>query len=155
RRAAATRGRPSGVLGRARACAPRSRHPCEPTWRSASYADSGRVRVVDAVSRTGRRACSASLSGAVGGGRVPWPRSSILAVMRISIAADERVGIAGELETQLRERGHEVLPHGALAKDERREWAWASEAVARDVAEGRAQQGVVCCWTGTGASIAA
>jgi ribose 5-phosphate isomerase B len=31
----------------------------------------------------------------------------------------------------------------------------ASEAVARDVADGRAQQGIVCCWTGTGASIAA
>jgi len=75
--------------------------------------------------------------------------------MRISIAADERVGVAGELEALLREGGHEVLAHGALAKDERHEWAWASEAVARDVAEGRAQQGVVCCWTGTGASIAA
>ena len=30
-----------------------------------------------------------------------------------------------------------------------------SEAAARDVAEGRAEQAVVCCWTGTGASIAA
>ena len=29
------------------------------------------------------------------------------------------------------------------------------EAVARDVADGRAEQGIVCCWTGTGASIAA
>ncbi len=28
-------------------------------------------------------------------------------------------------------------------------------AAARDVAEGRAEQAVVCCWTGTGASIAA
>jgi ribose 5-phosphate isomerase B len=45
--------------------------------------------------------------------------------------------------------------HGALAEGERDDWAWASEAAARDVAEGRAEQGVVCCWTGTGASIAA
>ena len=30
-----------------------------------------------------------------------------------------------------------------------------AEAAARDVAEGRADQAVVCCWTGTGASIAA
>src|SRR5204862_5106222 len=29
------------------------------------------------------------------------------------------------------------------------------EAAARDVAEGTADQGIVCCWTGTGASIAA
>jgi ribose 5-phosphate isomerase B len=75
--------------------------------------------------------------------------------VRISIAADERAGVAGDLEAQLRERGHEVLLHGALAEDERSDWAWASAAVARDVASGRAEQGVVCCWTGTGASIAA
>ncbi len=45
--------------------------------------------------------------------------------------------------------------HGALADGERKDWAWASLAVARDVAEGRVEQGIVCCWTGTGASIAA
>ena len=54
-----------------------------------------------------------------------------------------------------RDRGHEPLLHGALAEGERDDWAWASEAAARDVAEGRAEQAVVCCWTGTGASIAA
>ena len=75
--------------------------------------------------------------------------------MRISVAADERVGIAEELLEELRGRGHEPLPHGALADDERDDWAWASEAAARDVAEGRAEQAIVCCWTGTGASIAA
>jgi ribose 5-phosphate isomerase B len=42
-----------------------------------------------------------------------------------------------------------------LTEGERHDWAWASEAAARDVAEGRAAQAVVCCWTGTGASIAA
>jgi len=47
------------------------------------------------------------------------------------------------------------LVHGALADDDRPDWAWASEAAARDVAEGRADAGIVCCWTGTGASIAA
>lgn len=56
---------------------------------------------------------------------------------------------------ELRRRGHEPIVHGALAEGERDDWAWASEAAARDVAEGRADQGVVCCWTGTGASMAA
>jgi ribose 5-phosphate isomerase B len=56
---------------------------------------------------------------------------------------------------ELRRRGHEPVAHGALADGERPDWAWASEAAARDVAEGRADQGIVCCWTGTGASIAA
>jgi ribose 5-phosphate isomerase B len=75
--------------------------------------------------------------------------------MRISVAADEMTGIAATLLQELRRRGHEPLAHGALAEGEREQWAWASEAAARDVAEGRAQQAIVCCWTGTGASIAA
>jgi ribose 5-phosphate isomerase B len=75
--------------------------------------------------------------------------------VRIAVAADERVGVADALLKELRERGHEPIPHGALAEGERDDWAWASEAAARDVAEGRAEQAIVCCWTGTGASIAA
>ena len=75
--------------------------------------------------------------------------------MKIAVAADERVGVAEAVVEELRKRGHEPIPHGALAEDERDDWAWASEAAARDVAEGRAEQAVVCCWTGTGASIAA
>jgi ribose 5-phosphate isomerase B len=75
--------------------------------------------------------------------------------MRIAISADEDTGVAGAVAGALRERGHEVVAHGALAPGERTDWAWASEAAARDVAAGRADQAVVCCWTGTGASIAA
>jgi ribose 5-phosphate isomerase B len=75
--------------------------------------------------------------------------------MKISVAADELTGVAGGLAAELARRGHEVLLHGALQPGERADWAWASEAAALDVAEGRAEQGVVCCWTGTGASIAA
>lgn len=75
--------------------------------------------------------------------------------MRIAISADEITGVAGRLAGELRDRGHEVVAHGALAEDSREDWAWCSEAAARDVVEGRADQAVVCCWTGTGASIAA
>jgi ribose 5-phosphate isomerase B len=75
--------------------------------------------------------------------------------MRISVAADERTGVADAIVEELRRRGHEVVVHGALRAEERDDWAWGSEAAARDVAEGRAEQGVVACWTGTGASIAA
>jgi ribose 5-phosphate isomerase B len=75
--------------------------------------------------------------------------------MRIAVAADELTGVAEKLAEELRARGHELILHGAYARDERPDWAWASEAAARDVAEGRAEQAVVACWTGTGASIAA
>ncbi len=75
--------------------------------------------------------------------------------MRIAVAVDELTGIADAVVDELRRRGHEPLLHGAFTDDERDDWAWASEAAARDVADGRADLGVVCCWTGTGASIAA
>src|SRR3954454_4595060 len=76
--------------------------------------------------------------------------------MRVSVAADERTGVADAVAEALRERGHAVVAaHGALNDAETDQWAWASEAAARDVADGRADQAVVCCWTGTGASIAA
>jgi len=76
-------------------------------------------------------------------------------VVRIAIAADELTGVAERLVAELRERGHDPVAHGALNPEERVDWAWASEAAARDVAAGRAEQAIVCCWTGTGASIAA
>ena len=75
--------------------------------------------------------------------------------MKISIAADELTGVAEAMVEELRKHGHEPIVHGALNDEERDDWAWASEAAARDVAEGRAEQAVVACWTGTGASIAA
>ena len=70
--------------------------------------------------------------------------------MRISVAADERTGVAADVVEQLRARGHDPRLHGALNDDERDDLAWCSEAAARD-----ADQAIVCCWTGTGASIAA
>ncbi len=75
--------------------------------------------------------------------------------MRISVSADEDTGVARAVLDELAARGHRAVPHGALAPGERPDWAWASAAAARDVAEGRADGGIVCCWTGTGASIAA
>jgi ribose 5-phosphate isomerase B len=101
--------------------------------------------------------------------------------MRIAIAADELVGVAAALRGELERRGHQVSAHGALARGvrtggpphcrgagppgeecddragppQREDWAWCSEAAAREILAGRAQQAVVCCWTGTGASIAA
>jgi ribose 5-phosphate isomerase B len=75
--------------------------------------------------------------------------------VRIAVAADELTGVAQELPDELRRRGHEPILHGAYEQGERPDWAWASEAAARDVADGRADQAIVACWTGTGASIAA
>jgi len=76
--------------------------------------------------------------------------------MRIAIAADELTGVAEAIPQELSRRGHELMPHGVYGPDdERPDWAWGSEAAARDVAARRADQAVIACWTGTGASIAA
>ncbi|HTJ04390.1 MAG TPA: RpiB/LacA/LacB family sugar-phosphate isomerase, partial [Caldimonas sp.] len=47
------------------------------------------------------------------------------------------------------ERGHEVVVAPVTA------WAEMAASIASKVAAGELDQGVVCCWTGTGASIAA
>ncbi|MFD9797006.1 RpiB/LacA/LacB family sugar-phosphate isomerase [Streptomyces sp. NPDC059070] len=75
--------------------------------------------------------------------------------MRVAVSADSDDGVARQLVEELDRRGYEVVPHGVLAAGEKADWAFCAEAAARDVAEGRADQAVVCCWTGTGASIAA
>ncbi|GAA1229100.1 RpiB/LacA/LacB family sugar-phosphate isomerase [Kitasatospora nipponensis] len=75
--------------------------------------------------------------------------------MRISVSSDLDEGVAPLLVAELRRRGHTVSTHGALRPGDRSDWAYCTEAAAREVAEGRAEQAVVCCWTGTGASIAA
>jgi ribose 5-phosphate isomerase B len=75
--------------------------------------------------------------------------------VKVAVASDMDTPLAHAVVEELRKRGHEPVAHGAIAEGERSDWAWASERAARDVAEGRAESGVVCCWTGTGASIAA
>ncbi len=75
--------------------------------------------------------------------------------MRIAVATDSLEGAADAVAEELEQRGHTLLRFGAFSPTGNSQWAWASEAAARAVAEGRADQAVICCWTGTGASIAA
>lgn len=75
--------------------------------------------------------------------------------MRISVSSDMDEPVARALVDALRARGHEVAAHGALSPGDDPQWAVCSQAAAREVAAGTADQAVVCCWTGTGASIAA
>ncbi|GAA3982190.1 RpiB/LacA/LacB family sugar-phosphate isomerase [Streptomyces marokkonensis] len=75
--------------------------------------------------------------------------------MRIAVSSDMDEPVARLLVEELRGRGHEVLAHGALRPGADPRWAVCSQRAAREVADGTADQAVVCCWTGTGASIAA
>ncbi|MEU1406740.1 RpiB/LacA/LacB family sugar-phosphate isomerase [Streptomyces sp. NPDC005728] len=75
--------------------------------------------------------------------------------MKISVSSDMDEPVARLLVEELIRRGHEVRAYGALRAGDDPQWAVCSVAAARDVADGEAEQAVVCCWTGTGASIAA
>jgi ribose 5-phosphate isomerase B len=74
--------------------------------------------------------------------------------MRIALGSDARAELTTVLERWLREHGYEVQLMGALA-GEGDSWPRAAHAVARAVATANCAFGVVCCWTGTGVSIAA
>lgn len=69
--------------------------------------------------------------------------------MKLVIGTDEDRAVVGALAKRFEEKGHtvRVLPAGA--------WAAVAAEVAHAVAHGDADQGVVCCWTGTGVTIAA
>jgi ribose 5-phosphate isomerase B len=69
--------------------------------------------------------------------------------MRIVVGADDEGAVADTVVDELRARGHavEVL--------ERDRWPNVAERVARAVAAGDADQGMLFCWTGTGTAMAA
>jgi ribose 5-phosphate isomerase B len=76
--------------------------------------------------------------------------------MRIAVGSDERTHLTDVLIEELRRRGHETLLFGQLASDSAEsDWPVVCGTVARAVASGDVCEGVVCCWTGTGATIAA
>jgi ribose 5-phosphate isomerase B len=74
--------------------------------------------------------------------------------MKIALGSDERTHLTDYLAKELRRRGHEIELVGPPA-DEPIQWAEVAERVGRRVASGEAEQGVLCCWTGTGVSMAA
>lgn len=75
--------------------------------------------------------------------------------MRVALGSDQRTPLTDALERALRERGCEVLLAGALAPDADDRWPCVGAAVGNAVASGDCETGVVCCWSGTGVSIAA
>ncbi|MHB8145254.1 MAG: RpiB/LacA/LacB family sugar-phosphate isomerase, partial [Vulcanimicrobiaceae bacterium] len=75
--------------------------------------------------------------------------------MRIALGSDEVTDLTIALRRLLEERGYEVRLFGALLEGEERAWSRVGRRVGEAVAGGDCASGVVCCWTGTGVSIAA
>jgi ribose 5-phosphate isomerase B len=69
--------------------------------------------------------------------------------VRIVVGADDEGAVADTVVAELRSRGHDVT---VLERDQ---WPDIAARVARAVAAGDADQGVLFCWTGTGTAMAA
>ena len=74
--------------------------------------------------------------------------------MRIAIGSDEKTHLTDFVVEEVKKRGHEVELFGPL-KEEPLSWVDVGEQVALAVSQGDCHEGILFCWTGTGASIAA
>lgn len=74
--------------------------------------------------------------------------------MKIAVSTDERTGLVDALLDELAERGHDVLYFGPDSAAETADWPDVTIEAAESVRDGRADEAVVMCWTGTGCSIA-
>lgn len=74
--------------------------------------------------------------------------------MQMAVGSDEKTHLTDAVVESLREAGHQIQLFGPLA-DETLTWPAVAREVAEAVSEGRADEGVLFCWTGTGVSLAA
>jgi ribose 5-phosphate isomerase B len=74
--------------------------------------------------------------------------------MKIAVSSDEKTTLTDFVIEELKTRGHDVTLFGPLINDDL-PWTLASEQLADSVATGQTDQGVLFCYTGTGASMAA
>jgi ribose 5-phosphate isomerase B len=74
--------------------------------------------------------------------------------MRIALGADDSTRLVDGIADYLSSAGHHVTRFGKAA-GENEEWGDTGRRVAQAVAAGEHELGVVCCYTGTGVSIAA
>jgi ribose 5-phosphate isomerase B len=74
--------------------------------------------------------------------------------VRIALGSDERTALTDDLAAQLIAGGHSVGFFGALDGADPA-WTATARSLGEAVASGAFDQGILCCWTGTGVSIAA
>ncbi|MGH2746646.1 MAG: RpiB/LacA/LacB family sugar-phosphate isomerase [Actinomycetota bacterium] len=74
--------------------------------------------------------------------------------MKVVLGSDEKNLLTDAVVTDLEERGHDVALVGPPGEEDI-QWAEIGQRVGEMVAAGEADTGVLFCWTGTGASIAA
>jgi ribose 5-phosphate isomerase B len=81
-----------------------------------------------------------------------WRRT--LEGMKLALGSDEKTVLTEAVRDDLEQRGHEVVLVGPAGGDAI-EWAEVGQRVGELVANADVETGVLFCWTGTGASMAA
>ncbi|MEE8120894.1 MAG: RpiB/LacA/LacB family sugar-phosphate isomerase [Anaerolineales bacterium] len=74
--------------------------------------------------------------------------------MKLAIGSDEQTHLTQRVIETLKEQGHDLLLFGPL-DDVDNPWPQVARDVAEAVVGGKAEEGILFCWTGTGVSIAA
>ena len=74
--------------------------------------------------------------------------------MKIAVSTDERTPLVDTVLDELEERGHDVIYFGPEG-DDSVDWPVVTGQAVDLVTSGKADEGIVMCWTGTGASITA
>ena len=75
--------------------------------------------------------------------------------MQIALGSDMKADLPEAIDQWLSAHGHVVRRFGAIAPEADEAWPSVGRSVGAAVANGEADFGILCCWTGTGVSIAA
>ena len=75
--------------------------------------------------------------------------------MNVALGSDMPGTLPETVDAWLIRHGHRVTRLGALQAGDDVSWTGVAREVGELVAGGRAEYGILCCWTGTGVSIAA
>lgn len=75
--------------------------------------------------------------------------------MKVAVSSDKYTDLIEVLLNELKARGHTAIYFGPQKNEKGHDWPEVSVNAATQVADGHVDQAILCCWTGTGASIAA
>ncbi len=79
--------------------------------------------------------------------------------MKLAVGSDEKTYLTDRVTQELQKRGHTLELFGPLNEEtgaaRALNWVQAAQAVAEAVIAGRAAEGILFCWTGTGVALAA
>jgi ribose 5-phosphate isomerase B len=74
--------------------------------------------------------------------------------MKIAVGSDKKTSTTNKVLGYLSSKGHEVILFGAL-KSSDKDWVKLAKDIALTIKDGKADEGIIFCWTGTGVAMVA